>query len=86
MNPLGSLPGASSTPGTLNTLDWQKILRALLVQLISAFVVLAPKLAGMTYIYKGTDYTPAVLIVMPINAPCCATAVGPSTAIPDVPI
>lgn len=64
MNPLGSLPGASSTPGTLNTLDWQKILRALLVQLISAFVVLAPKLAGMTYIYKGTDYTPAVLIVI----------------------
>ena len=65
MNPLGTLPGASSEQFSVNALDFKKTGRAALVQLIGLFVTLgAPRLLGMTYTYKGVDYTPYVLIAV----------------------
>jgi len=63
MNPLGSLPGASSTQFSLNALDWRKILRFFLIQLVGLFLTIGvPFLLGFKYTLKGTDYTPYVLV------------------------
>lgn len=67
MNPLGSLPGSSAPQFSLNGLDWQKILRFILVQAIGLFVTMGvPWLLGFTYILNGVDYTPYV--VMAVNS------------------
>jgi len=63
MNPLGSLQGASSPQFSLNALDWKKILRFFLVQVIGLFLTVGvPFLLGFKYTLKGTDYTPYVLV------------------------
>jgi hypothetical protein len=65
MNVLGQLPASTSTQFHLNTLDWVKILRFLIVQLAGLFVTLGvPNLLRFTYVWKGTDYTPYVLILV----------------------
>jgi hypothetical protein len=65
VNPLGSLPGASSPQFALNELDWRKILRGALVLTVGSFVTYGvPWLAGFKYVINGTDYTAIVLIVV----------------------
>lgn len=64
MNPLAPLPASNSTGGSLNKLDWQKIGRMMLVQLSGLVLTFVPNMLGMKYVYKGTDYTPIVLIVV----------------------
>jgi hypothetical protein len=65
MNILGQLPASTSQQFSLNALDWEKVLRFVLVQLLGLFVTLAvPALLKFTYIWNGTDYTPYVLIAV----------------------
>lgn len=65
MNPLAPLPASTSPQFSLNKIDWQKILRAALVQLASLFLTLGlPALLNFKYVIKGTDYTPIVLLVV----------------------
>jgi hypothetical protein len=65
MNPLGSLPATSSPQFSISAIDWEKICRAALVQVISLFVTLGvPRLLSFTYIYHGVNYTPEVLLVV----------------------
>lgn len=69
MNPLGQLPASSSDGASLNKMDWLKVLRMLLVQLISIFLTMAvPAMTKATYVYHGKgwtyDFTPYVLIVV----------------------
>jgi len=64
-NPLGPLRGASSQQGSLNALDFRKAGRMLLVQLIGLGLTLGvPALLKLSYVWKGHDYTPDVLIVV----------------------
>lgn len=66
MNPLGPMPGTSSEQFSLNTLDWMKILRFLLVQVIGVFVTMVvPWALGLTYVYNGHDFT--AIVVMLVN-------------------
>jgi hypothetical protein len=63
MNIIGPLPASTSTQFHLNALDWVKILRFFVVQLAGLFVTLGvPNLLRFTYVWKGTDYTPYVLV------------------------
>ena len=63
MNPLGSLQGASSPQFSLNALDWKKILRFFLVQVVGLFLTIGvPFLLKFTYTWHGTEYTPYVLV------------------------
>lgn len=63
MNPLTPLTGPQSPQFSLNLLDWKKILRFFIVQLIGLFLTLGvPFLLGFKYTLKGTDYTPYVLV------------------------
>jgi hypothetical protein len=65
MNILGTLPISTSPQFHLNSVDWLKVLRFLLVQAIGLFVTIgAPFLLKFTYTLKGTDYTPYVLVVV----------------------
>ena len=69
MNPLGPLTGPQSPQFSLNKLDWMKILRFFMVQLSGLFLTLAvPALLKFTYVWKGTDYTPYVLILVNAGA------------------
>ncbi len=65
MNPLGALPGSTAPQFTLNKLDWQKILRFLLVQVGGLILTFLPILAGYKYVLNGTDYT--VIVVTVVN-------------------
>jgi hypothetical protein len=65
MNPLGALPGSNAPQFSLNKLDWQKILRFLLVQLAGLVLTFVPILAGYKYVIGGTDYT--VIVVTVVN-------------------
>jgi hypothetical protein len=65
MNLLGTLPPAMSQQFRLNLVDILKVLRFLLVQALGLFLTLGvPALLKFTYVYKGVDYTPYVLIVV----------------------
>ncbi len=65
MNPLTPLPASNSQQFSLNKIDWQKILRAALVQGASLVLALGvPALLNFKYVFKGTDYTPIVLLVV----------------------
>jgi hypothetical protein len=65
MNPLGSLPGASSDQFSLNWMDILKVVRMLAVQGASLFITMwAPSLMGMNYFWHGQDFTPYVLIAV----------------------
>lgn len=63
-NPLGPLQGTTSQQFSVNKLDFMKVGRMLLVQLIGLFVTSVPMLMGMRYVWGGHDYTPEVLIVV----------------------
>lgn len=63
-NPLGSLPASTSPRFTLDKTDVLKVVRFLMMQGAGLLISEAPKLMGMTYVYKGVDYTPDVLIVV----------------------
>jgi hypothetical protein len=64
-NPLGPLQGTSSQQFHLNTLDFQKVGRMVLVQIIGLGLTLGvPWLLKLSYVWKGHDYTPDVLIVV----------------------
>jgi len=65
MNPLAKLPESNSQQYSLNALDWQKILRFLLVQLGGLALTFVPILAGYKYVINGTDYT--VIVVTVVN-------------------
>jgi hypothetical protein len=65
MNPLTPLPASNSQQFSLNKVDWQKIARAAMVQAASLFLTLGvPWLLNFKYMYRGTDYTPMVLLVV----------------------
>lgn len=65
MNPLGTLPGSTAPRYSINTLDLQKILRFLLVQIIGlALTMGVPYLTGLHYVWGGIDYTPQVVILV----------------------
>lgn len=65
MTPLGNLPPSDSPAFSLNAVDWMKILRALIVQVVGLFVTLGvPYFTKFKYTYKGADYTPLVLVLV----------------------
>jgi glycerol uptake facilitator-like aquaporin len=68
MNPvgaLGNIPPSHSQQFTLSKIDWQKILRMLLVQVIGIFLSAGvPALLNWHYVYKGVDYTAVVVVVV----------------------
>lgn len=65
MNPLTPLTGPQSKQFSLNELDWKKILRFFIVQLVGLFLTIGvPYLLKFTYSWKGSDYTPYVLVVV----------------------
>jgi len=50
---------------SLNSVDWRKTVRFLLVQIAGLFLTLGvPHLLSFTYVYNDVDYTPYVLIVV----------------------
>lgn len=58
MNPLGSLPASNSPSWGLNSMDWLKIARALLVALFSlALTQGVPMLMHFSYVFHGVDLT-----------------------------
>jgi hypothetical protein len=68
VNVMGSLPASTSTQFHLSQVDWLKILRIFLVQVLGIVASELPKLAGYTYVYKGTDYTTEVVLVVNTGA------------------
>lgn len=60
------LPAATSKAGELNHIDWKRIQRVCFVAGASAAITLLSSAAGMTYKYKGVNYTPIVMLA--INA------------------
>jgi hypothetical protein len=68
-NPLGALQGQSSQQYAVNALDFRKVGRMVLVQLIGLFVTLGvPYLLKLSYVWHGHDYTAEVLIVVNAGA------------------
>jgi len=65
-NPLGSLPASNSQRFTLNSIDWLKILRYLLIQAIGGFIGIAPTLMGERYVIFGQDVTQYVILLIPV--------------------
>lgn len=63
-NPLGGQLASNSPQFSLNGLDWMKVLRFVLVQVIGLLLTFAPTLAGMAYKWRGVDYTPIVVMVV----------------------
>lgn len=64
-NPLGPIVGASSAQGELNSTDWKRVGRLMLVQLIGLAVTLGvPALLRLHYEWGGHDYTPEVLVIV----------------------
>jgi hypothetical protein len=58
MSVLSALPASTSPQFSLSTVDWKKILRMLLVQLIGlALSAGVPALLNYHYVYNGVDYT-----------------------------
>ncbi len=69
MNPLTPLTGPQSQQFSLNKLDWEKILRFFIVQMVGLFLTIGvPYLLKFTYTLKGTDYTPYVLVLVNAGA------------------
>ena len=66
MNVLGSLPSSSSGRYSLDGLDVTKLIRMFLVLLVSGFVQQASTLAGATYVWHGVDFTPYVVVLIPL--------------------
>lgn len=64
MNPLAPIQGPQSRQFSVNKTDLLKVLRFLFVQLVGLFLTYVPTLAGMSYVWKGKDYTTEVLIVV----------------------
>ena len=64
MNPLGQLPASNTPQFSLNGVDAKKIFRFLLVQAIGGALTFVPVLAGISYVYKGQDYTLIVMAVV----------------------
>lgn len=85
MNPLSSLPNDTSKQFSLNKTDWKKIGRMALVQILALIAAYLPTLAGMTYIYKGVNYTPVVLIVLSSAGEAIRKYTTGSTAAPEIP-
>jgi hypothetical protein len=57
MNVLGSLPAQSSAQFSVNSLDFLKALRSLLVLAATLLIAKGPVLLGYSYIIHGVDYT-----------------------------
>jgi hypothetical protein len=69
MNPLGQMPATASTRFSLSALDWFKILRFLIIQIVGLFLTYAlPHLTSMTYSWGGVDHTADVLLAVNILA------------------
>ena len=69
MNPLAPIIGPQSQRFSLNWTDVRKVFRFLFVQAVGLFLTLGvPKLLQFTYVYKGVDYTPYVLILVNSSA------------------
>jgi hypothetical protein len=69
MNPLGALPASSSAGKSLNRVDWMKLVRMAIIQILSAFLTLGvPYLLGQMWVFGGHDYTPVVITLTPIVA------------------
>lgn len=64
MNLLTSLPASTSPQFKLNSLDWQKIGRMALIQLVGLGVSMIPMFMGFSYKLHGTDYTPIVVLAL----------------------
>lgn len=65
MNPLAALPPSTSAQYSLNSLDWKKIRRMMLIQGGGLFLTLGvPWLLNFHYVLGGTDYTAEVLVVV----------------------
>lgn len=69
MNPLGTLPATDSAQFSLSKLDWQKILRMAIVQLMGLTLSAGvPALLGYHYVYGGVDYTGIVVVAVNTGA------------------
>lgn len=65
MNPLGALPASTSKQFSLSALDWKKLLRLLLIQILGLFLSTGvPALLGYHYVFGGVDYTGFVVIIV----------------------
>jgi hypothetical protein len=64
-NPLGPIVGVSSQQGQLNSTDWKRVGRLMLVQLIGLGLTLGvPALLSFHYVWGGHDYTAEVLVIV----------------------
>jgi hypothetical protein len=64
-NPLGPVQGVSSQKGEINSTDWKRVGRLMLVQLIGLGVTLGvPALLKLHYVWGGHDYTAEVLVIV----------------------
>lgn len=64
MNVLGSLPASDSKQFSLDVLDWQKILRFVLVQIAGLVLSMVPVWLGYHYTFQGHDVTPEVVLII----------------------
>jgi hypothetical protein len=69
MNPLKALPASTSKQFSLSLLDWKKILRAAIVQLLALFLSAGvPALLQWHYVFRGVDYTGIVVTLVGLVA------------------
>jgi ABC-type sulfate transport system permease subunit len=70
MSVMGNLPADNSQQFRLSGLDFQKLLRALVVALISLFVTVSPIILGASYVIhwhgRSIDCTAGVLAVVSV--------------------
>jgi len=65
LSPVAPQPPSTSKQFSLNVIDWIKIFRFMLVQLVGLFVTFGvPHLLSFRYVWKGTDYTAAVIFLV----------------------
>ncbi len=65
LNPLAPQPPNTSPRFSLNSVDWAKIFRFMLVQTVGLFLSLGvPHLLNFSYVFNGMDYTPYVVFIV----------------------
>lgn len=82
MNVLGSLPASDSKQFSLDMLDWQKILRFVLVQIAGLILSMVPVWLGYHYTFQGHDVTPEVVLIINTLAEAIRRWVSGSSSAP----
>ena len=64
MNPMKQLPNSTSKQFSLDLVDFAKVARMLLVQVIGLLLTFVPTFMGYSYVYHGVDLTPFVTVAI----------------------